>query len=272
MKKIRINDDFNLDKIVNSGQSFRAKKIDNNLFRFCSGDKVLYIQNEGNDYFINPVNSSWANFWSDYFDLDLNYQKIRSEITGIDPYIDTAINYSQGIRILKQDPYETLLSFIIAQRKTIPSIATCVEEITKRYGHPIISSPEKLYSFPQIEQIAEIELDEIVDLKLGYRSKYFKFAIDFINKNNLDFTKLEEFETNELIDYLKQFYGVGDKVANCVALFGYHRLDAVPVDVWIDRSIKENFNSKNPFKKYGKYAGLVQQYLFYYERNKVFSK
>jgi len=173
----------------------------------------------------------------------------------------------QGLRILRQDPWEMLLTFIISQRKSIPAIASCLECIAERFGTEIITPRERLMAFPSPEQMKRATLQDLQCCSLGYRSSYVLDAIAHVLSGNLQLDNLRNLDNTELVDELLKVKGVGIKVANCVGLFSYGRLGLVPIDVWIKRAISDQCEDRNPFPLYGDVAGVMQQYVFYYEKS-----
>lgn len=264
--EIKIVDDFDLKKIVDSGQCFRPKEIEDGVFRFIVGENILHIRKRGETIFeVDCSADEWERVWENYFDLDTNYAAIRRDIETFaagKPYekklIDAA-NFGKGIRILRQEPFEMLISFIISQRKNIPAIRSSVERICERFGRRV----GEVHLFPRVEAFT----DDLTGLGLAYRKDYIKDALNKVANGMIDLKELETFSDAELVEELKLIHGVGDKIANCVALFAYHRVDRAPVDVWIKRAIDEDFNGENIFSTFGKNAGILQQYVFYHKRS-----
>ena len=182
---------------------------------------------------------------------------------GKHPFIDAAMEAGEGLRILRQDPWETLLTFIISQRKSIPAIASAVETIAARWGAPIQTERETLFTFPAPDALADVTEAELRACALGYRAPYILDAVRQANGGELDLCALGQLEDEALYQALQSVRGVGKKVSECVCLFGYGRLHRVPVDVWIDRAIRERCGGCEPFSRYGADAGVMQQYVFY---------
>ena len=155
----------------------------------------------------------------------------------------------------------------LAASRNIPAIQACIERFCKAFGKEIKTSEEILYSFPSINSLTNIMPGDLGGMGLGYRDKFIYDSINLLKSKKNYLENLSKLSTQELTSKLKEFNGIGDKVANCIALFGYHRLDMVPVDTWISKIIEVKYNGRNPFASYGKYAGVIQQYLFYYGRN-----
>lgn len=262
-----IEDDFSLKKIADSGQCFRCMEIDDGLFRFIKHDNVLYIRKPGcNDcsYEVSCDIDEWNEVWHDYFDLDRNYSSIRSSIPDDDSFLVKAAAYGAGIRMLKQDPWEMLISFIISQRKSIPAIRQAVGAFCEKYGDKITTDYETLYLFPTPKQAMNATAASLRECKVGYRDEYILDAINRVNSGKLNLKSLNDYNNDELLDALISVKGVGVKVANCIALFAYSRLSLAPVDTWIKKVIEKKYDGISPFDSYGELAGLMQQYMFYY--------
>lgn len=262
---VLIRDDFDLQKIINSGQCFRAVEIKPGLFRFMSGRHVLYIsQNRGIHYEISCSKYVWNHVWKPYFDLFFDYEALRRKIPTGDTFLTKAADYSKGIRILNQDPWEMLITFIISQRKSIPAIRTSVEKLCGKAGQKIETPFESLYTFPTPKALSALSPDDLRDCSLGYRTPYIYETTRLIRKYPHLLKEMDHFPDEELVSKLMELPGVGIKVADCTALFGYHRTGLAPVDVWIQRVIDTCYCGNNPFPVFGKDAGIIQQYLFYY--------
>ena len=269
--EIKITDDFDLKKIVESGQCFRPKEVDDGWFLFIVDENILRIRKRDENIFEADCSAEeWEQIWKNYFDLDTNYAAIRRDIENFatgKPYeeiLRNATEFGKGIRILRQSPFEMLISFIISQRKTIPAIRSSVEKICEKFGQQV----GDVYLFPCVEDFSDATIEELMGLGLSYRKDYIKDALEKVSTGVIDFDELETFSDIDLIEELKLITGVGDKIANCVALFAYHRVDRVPIDVWIKRSIDNDFGGENIFSKFGKNAGILQQYVFYYKRSR----
>lgn len=254
--QIRIDDDFDLYKIAYSGQCFRVKQIDDKTFTFVYQNHKVTIKELGDsNYELSCSEAEWKNVWKEYFDLNLNYSDIRKSIPEDDPYMRHAAELGKGIRILKQDKFEMLISFIISQRKSIPAIKSSVEKICALYGENGF--------FPSPEAMLGAGNEELSSCGLGYRVPYIMDCIRKVALKEVNLDDFDKLSDEDLILELKHFNGVGDKVANCVALFAYHRIGNAPVDTWIAKVIENKYNGINPFPSYGKVAGIMQQYVFY---------
>ena len=278
---IEIKDDFDLQKIADSGQCFRFNKCGDG-FSVVAGDKYLFIRgisdisdNEnGNNsigrYELSCDKKEYEEFWKQYFDLDTNYQNIRGLIDeSEDEYLYRASEFGQGIRILRQDPWEMLISFIISQRKNIPAIKASIEKICALAGHKIAVDAEgnDVYSFPTPQELSKVTLAQLSACSLGYRDKYVYQATLDVVSGAAKIESWKDIDDDALMQKLLALYGVGVKVANCEILFGYHRLDAFPKDVWINKVLDSQYPQGFLFDKYKPYNGVMQQYLFFYSRS-----
>ncbi|MGN0245737.1 MAG: DNA-3-methyladenine glycosylase 2 [Lachnospiraceae bacterium] len=243
---------MNIETIANSGQCFRFNKVGWNHYELVAKNKVINIYDDGGGSFIFYPAHEWM---FDYFNVDLN-----TEIKNPDPFLLNAILHSPGLTILHQDPWEVLISFIISQRKSIPAIKNSIERLCKSYGTPI---DETHYAFPTAEQLMWLNKDEC---GLGYRKNYIRQ----LSRNVVDGI----FSMEELIatDYdtakkmLLSIKGVGEKIANCVLLFGLGFDNAFPIDTHIKHILDEHYPDGFPYERYDGQLGLVQQYLFEYDR------
>lgn len=266
--QIEIRDDFDLEKISKSGQCFRVRKFDDGTYRFITGDQVVYIRKAEKHQFVVSCNKEeWKNTWSTYFDLGRSYREIYDTECDKHPFVKEAMDYGRGLRILRQQVWEMLVTFIISQRKSIPAIAKSVEMLAAKYGHLISTEYETVFSFPSPQEMESASAKDLAACSLGYRTGYVLDAINKISSGNLNLNAISSYNDRELLEKLQTVYGVGKKVANCVALFGYGRMGCVPVDVWISRAIEKECKGSDPFHLFGENAGIIQQYVFYYEKN-----
>ncbi len=266
---------LDMKKIAESGQIFRFNVYDDE-YSLVAGDKLLFIKEDDDGYILSCSESEFEEFWIDYFDLRLDYSDFEKNIPADDLFLINAAEYSYGIRILNQDKWEMLISFIISQRKSIPAIKSSIEKLAKTYGKKIdiqvpdfiknIDKNSEFFAFPTPKALADASLDDLNACSLGYRSPYIEASAKAVYRGDIDLEALSALDDNELLAALMSLKGVGIKVANCVALFGYHRIAAFPIDVWIKRMIDEHYAGEFPLKLYDGYAGVIQQYIFYYGR------
>lgn len=263
--RITVADDLDPEKIVRSGQSFRATALPDGLFRFVTGGHVLYIRKDkGRAFDISCSPDEWQRVWHDYFDLDRRYADVRRTIPRGDAFMSRAANEGIGLRVLRQEPFEMLITAIITQRKSIPAIRRTVELLCEALGEAIETPFETLRAFPSPTALASAGEDVLKACGAGYRVPYILDAARRVDDGRLDLSALCGASDEEALDTLKTVYGVGEKVARCVLLFAYGRTSAVPVDTWIRRIIDDVYGGVDPFPAYGENAGIVQQYAFDY--------
>ena len=268
---IHITDDLDLDRIAQSGQCFRWQKTDRNTYRIIAGGSCLYITSmEDGSFELDCSEEEFDCFWSDYFDLRENYGKIRGRIDpGLDPFLWQAAEREKGIRILRQAPWEMLISFIISQNKNIPAICRSVELLAEACGEKRTDRRGAVYyAFPGPKAVAALSEEELKGCKLGYRWKYVRAAAEAVAEGQIDLEALAGEKEERTIAELTGLYGVGVKVANCVSLFGLHHVDAFPVDVWIRRILETEYPDGYPYDRYYPYNGICQQYMFAWYRHR----
>ncbi len=252
--------EFDLEKTAESGQVFRAYKQDGSKWMFISLDKRIIL--DAKEDYVAKIRKD--PFWTDYFDLNKDYSAVRAEaVKNKDDFMIAASKAGEGIRMLKQDPWEMLISFIISQRKSIPAIRTSIERLCENFGE----RKEGFYAFPTPKALCEADTAVLAACGLGYRLEYIRAAAEKVYHGSLDLEQMRQMDDEELLAALKTVKGVGDKVANCIMLFAYGRTARVPVDIWIKKLIEEDYGGEDPFRRYGENAGIMQQYAFYYKRN-----
>ncbi len=260
--------DFNLNTILLSGQCFRLKQVGAQKYDLVANGRYLEMHvTAPGQFFFSCSLEEFQTIWRPYFDLDTDYRSFCAHIPPQDGYLQQAVCRCSGMKILRQQPWEMLITFILSQRKTIPAIAQCVESLSRRYGAPIQTPKGKIvYAFPCPEALAARGEEELMECALGYRAKYVLDASRRVASGSLDLEALHALDDETLEQTLCSIYGVGVKVARCVMLYGYHRLAAVPIDTWMARIIQREYNGRFPYNWYGAQSGVLQQYMFLYER------
>lgn len=288
---------FDLRQIARSGQCFRMTEVSaeeiqmaglpfgGGAYRVISGSRCLTAARCGGTVAFSCGEEEFP-YWENYFDLPADYGEFIASVDEDDHFLQKAAAFGSGIRILRQDPWEMIVTFILSQQKTVPAIRVLVERLSERYGSPVTAGDFSFYAFPTYRQLSRATLDELLELKLGYRAKYvFQICRDACS-GALDPEKLKTLSYPEAMAYLQRFYGIGKKVADCVCLFGLHHIEAFPVDTRIRQVLMREYAircdkaelDKVPksgqcdflaekffLTKYEGYAGVMQQYLFYYE-------
>lgn len=270
--------DFDIEHILECGQCFRFYKKTDKDYVVVAYDKILRItQDEDEIVFHNTIREDFDSIWTKYFDLERDYTSIKRVLSDKDEHLHRAVSEKGGIRILQQDTWETLISFIISQNKSISHIKKLIEDISKRYGTYIGEEDGiEFYSFPTIEQLSEATEQDLRDLKVGFRAPYIADACRKVVNNEIALDKLAHMDIMDAKNELMKIKGVGPKVADCVLLFGAKRYEVFPTDVWVKRIMEHYyFGSDTKIKvihefaveHYGTLAGFAQQFLFYYARD-----
>ena len=270
---------LDLLKVADSGQAFRIRVIDDAHIELVAYGRYLQIAKTAKDTFAFSCDEKeFEDIWKPYLDLGRDYGKIVRSIDKNDEYLMAAAKFGEGIRILKQDIFETTISYIISQRRSIPSITTSVERISKLCGKkikaPKLESPfvapleKEYYAFPTPEELTNLPYKELENTGVGYRAPYISRAAEEFSSGKLDPDALFALSDDDLYKALTAMYGVGTKVANCVMLFAFARTGRFPVDVWIQRIEDRYYNGHFDCTPYPDTAGIMQQFMFYYERRK----
>ncbi len=271
-------DSFVISQTLECGQCFRFEKIGDEDYIVIAKNKVLHVLKKDNSIiFENTTKEDFENIWLDYFDFNRDYNKIKDLLSSEDETVKNAVKYAPGIRILNQDFFECLISFIISQNNRIPMIKKVVSNISQKYGKFIGDfNNVSYYSFPSVEELSNATEAELMECKTGFRAKYILDAVEKCMSGEISFEKLKEIPTDEARKELMTIKGVGPKVADCVMLFSMGRSDAFPTDVWVKRVMSYFYFDgndtpiktihKSAYEKFGEYAGFAQQYLFNYAR------
>ena len=255
---------FDLAFTAESGQCFRMRPAGRSRWCVIAFGRTLEITILGEDVFeFHCSHKEYDTLWRSYFDLDTDYKSICALVRSWDGYLYEAVSFSRGLRILIQEPFETLISFIISQRKNIGAIRFSVEKLCKMYGEEI---GRGVFAFPTPATLAEASMEGLLACSLGYRAKYIQETALMVREGKPALEPLHALCDNDLLAALLPLPGVGIKVANCVMLFAYHRLDAFPIDVWIKRVLSERFPGGFPFTRFPGVSGVLQQHLFCYAR------
>ena len=263
------NIDFDLIHTFECGQCFRWNKSDDNSYIGVVGNSVIKITQNNKIFHVESDNTEIIN---SYFDLDKNYSAIKSKLSKLDNVLPKAIPAGYGIRLLKQDPWESLISFIISANNNIPRIKKIIESLCKNFGNKIKYGDELYYTFPDEKIISKLTIEQLDVIKSGFRAKYILDAAYKVANGIVDLNSVYNKTTEDAREYLKQIKGVGNKVADCILLFAYQKYDVFPKDVWIKKVLHQLYGvDENQFdafvtEHFGKLAGFAQQYLFYYMR------
>lgn len=260
------NEHFSLNQICQSGQCFRMNQTQEHHYKIIAGQRYLDAYEEDDCIFFCCSNEEFHEFWEDYFDLKRNYHHNILKINPNDSYLLSAASFGGGIRILRQDLWEMIVSFLISQQNNIVRIRRCIELLCKTYGTEMVSSrKETYYGFPTPETLSRLEDNQLMACNLGYRSKYVVQAAKQVASGNFDLIKLKALPYKKAKEELLNLFGVGEKVADCVCLFGLHHLEAFPVDTHIKQALQAHYKRGFPNRRYKGFQGVLQQYIFYYE-------
>ncbi|CCZ93645.1 MAG: DNA-3-methyladenine glycosylase family protein [Coprococcus eutactus] len=274
--------DFTLSQILECGQCFHFDKLDEEVYEVVAFGRAVKM--EQTDKVLRIYGSSMEDYegiWKLYLDMDNDYGLIKQSVIKADGALKTAVDEKSGIRILNQDFFETLISFIVSQNKSIPQIKQCVKNISHRFGDEVIGyNGEAFYVFPDVQRLHDATEEELRECKVGFRAPYIKNATEAVYSGAVTKEKLDELDIAQARELLMTIKGVGEKVANCVLLFGLGRREAFPVDVWMKRIMEQMyFDGKDTKKqdieafavnKFGDLGGYAQQYLFDYARTTLF--
>lgn len=254
--------DLDLEQTLDCGQSFRWEKQNDGSFSGVAFGKYVNISLDGTDMIIKNAAPEDEKIWREYFDLELDYGKIRGDISKLHPVLEDAARYAPGIRILRQEPYEALCTFIISQNNNIKRIKGIVARLCESFGDEI---DEGVYTFPNAERLAELTPDDLAPLRAGFRNRYIIDSAKKVASGEVDLELCKTADYEAARAELMKITGVGVKVADCTLLFGMHRVEAFPVDVWMKRAMEKLFPGMSA-NDFGEYAGIAQQYIFHYSR------
>ena len=279
---LKKQDSFELKDIFECGQCFRWNEQNDGSYTGVIKNAIINVKKENeNIIFIGKCDTDIKQLIEYYFDLNTDYEKMKQKLSNIDEYLKISVEYGKGIRILNQDLWETIISFIISANNNIPRIKGIIERLSQEYGNEIEWNGKKYYTFPTPEQLKDVTVEEYRKLGLGFRDIRLYETTKMILNKEVDLEKLRKnSNTQEVREELLKLSGVGPKVADCILLFSdLKRFDVFPIDVWVrrvmnDLYIKESNEAKVSKtkieklaeEKFGNLKGLAQQYLFYWRR------
>jgi N-glycosylase/DNA lyase len=276
---------FELSHIFDCGQCFRWNRQDNGNYIGVAFGRVIEVEKRENNVIIhNATEEDFKNIWAEYFDLYRDYSEIKDTLSK-DPILSKSVEFGEGIRLLKQEPFELIISFIISANNRIPMIKRAISNISAKWGTELEYKGQKYYSFPTIEQLSKASEEELEACSTGFRAKYIKDTVSKIYLNII--APKEEYDEKYDINWIKsqnddichkelqKFMGIGPKVADCIMLFSMQKYSAFPVDVWVKRAMNHFYLAPDVslkkirnfgIEKFGDLSGFAQQYLFYYAR------
>lgn len=255
-------ENFDLKNTLDCGQAFRWECDVNNYWSGIAFNKYLKLKKDADGTVIlyNTTKDDFYNIWCDYFDLNRNYNSIINAVSG-NEILKTASEFGKGIRVLNQEPWETLCSFIISQNNNIKRIKGIIKTLCENFGDKIDGG----YTFPTAQKISQCTLDDLSVLRAGFRAKYILDAAQKVSNSEIDLNLLSKISLDDARNELMKIKGVGPKVADCALLFSHKQICAFPKDVWIKRAMDVLFDGELP-KEALPFAGIIQQYIFFYAR------
>ncbi len=270
--------DFDLVQTFDCGQCFRWDRTENGYIGIACGKPLEIIQSGNTVTLLNTSMQDWNSIWRDYFDMDRDYSLVKSAVSS-DSVMKEAVSFGSGIRILNQEPFECLISFIISASNNIPRIRKIISALCENFGEKTEYMGKIYYAFPTAEKLSSLSLEELGVIKAGFRDKYILNAAKAVKNGMIDLDALKKASAEYAKSELLKLNGVGNKVADCVLLFSLCKYDSFPVDVWIKRIMEycyfETEQTKEAIsalakEKFGDFGGFAQQYLFYWAReNKI---
>ncbi len=253
---------INLADTLDCGQAFRWRPLSDGSFEgVVEGRYIRVCEFDKGILFYDMDLETFDKIFRDYFDLDRDYEQIKAVLSK-NEILKKAAEFAGGIKVLRQEPWECLCSFIISQNNNIPRIKGIIERLCESFGEPVGNG---LYSFPSAEKIAALTLEDLAPLRSGFRAKYILDAAKKVASGEVDLEKISNMKSDDAREELMKIYGVGEKVADCVLLFSMGHINVIPKDVWIKRVLSTLFNGELPHFA-AQYAGIAQQYLFHYAR------
>ena len=278
---------FSIPQICGSGQCFRLDPVEAGVYELVAGDRFLRIKTQDGSIAASEDGDTdmpetkkelsgktvlycspeeYESFWKRYFDLDTCYEDYLAGIDSEDEYLRTAAQFGRGIRILRQDVWEMIITFILSQQNNIPRIKGLIHAVSGKYGQKKETADGMLYdAFPSPERLADASEEELRALKLGYRSRYICSTARMIADGVVELDALGNMDYSQARAELMKLPGIGGKVADCICLFALHQMDAFPVDTHIQKVLDARYGGEFPFEKYRGRAGVMQQYIFYYD-------
>ena len=258
--------DFDLDQIARSGQCFRFRPLGERHYALVAGGRYLEVSQQGQTVRFDCPEEEFEAVWRPYFDLDADYGRYKSAVAKRDKYLQSAIAAAGGLRILRQELWETIVCFIISQQNNIARITKCVENLCLLFGETCYNKSKQVYNaFPSAERLAACTADELAPIRLGYRAKYILAAARQVASGEVDLDAVRRMDYAHAKAELMRLTGVGVKVAECICLFALHHIDAFPIDTHIRQMLDAHYPKGFPLRRYRGFAGVMQQYAFYYE-------
>lgn len=276
MVVIKNIDNLDLENTITCGQIFRFVKELDGSFTVVLSDRVVNLKMIGNNLYVDSNKSeNLEKVIRDYLDLDRDYISIIENIRSMDNKLSSCLDCSKGLKMIKQEPIECIIEYIISANNSVRNITNSLNLISKRYGEKVIFKDKEYYLFPSIAQLVNVTCEEYRECKVGFRDKYLVDIVESINNGNLNINSIYSMDTEFAIKYLTSFKGIGMKVASCILLFSYQKFDVFPIDTWVKKFMLSDYGieGEENIRKYAKdtykeYSGLAIQYMFNGKRNK----
>lgn len=276
MLKVKNIKNLDLENTITCGQIFRFIKEEDNSFTIVVNDRVINIKYDKDTLYVESnKEDNLEEVIKDYLDLDRNYISIINNIKSMDNKLGEYLDSSIGLKMIKQNPLECIISYVISQNNSVRNIQNSLNLISEKYGEKVIFRNKEYYLFPKLDKLINITEEEFRQCKVGFRDKYLVGIIKSINNKELDINKIYEMNSVDAINYLMSFKGIGMKVASCILLFAYQKFDVYPVDTWVKKFMLEDYGIEGEAnirqfanETYKEYCGLAIQYMFNSKRNK----
>lgn len=266
---------FNLHDTVTCGQIFRFDVEDDGSYTVILSDRVVNLKLDGDNLIIDSSNmDNIDRVIRDYFDLDFDYDSINNELLSIEDNKDI-IDCCNGFKIINEPNFEVCMSYILSANNRVPRIKMGLDNISRMFGEKVIFRGKDYYLFPSVDSLSKASVTDFRECKTGFRDKYLYEFVQCVYNGLIDFDSINNMNSDDALKYLMSYKGIGEKVASCILLFGYHRFDVFPIDTWVKKYMKDKYNTdkvsdirKIMLDKYSNNCGLFIQYIYHYNRNK----
>lgn len=266
---------LDLENTITCGQIFRFTKEIDNSFTVILSDRVVNLKYSDNNLYVDSTKKeNLEKVIRTYLDLDRDYVSIINNIKNMDKKLGKYLDKSTGLKMIKQNALECIISYVISQNNSVKNIQNSLNLISEKYGEKVLFKNKEYYLFPKLEKLLNITEEEFRECKVGFRDKYLVGIIKSINNNKLNTNEIYDMNSKDALNYLMSFKGIGMKVASCILLFAYQKLDVYPIDTWVKKFMYEDYGieGEENIRKYCKetykeYSGLAIQYMFNSKRN-----